>query len=296
LFVSQNATGIFFVIKFLFIAYNILSYQKPYLIVGTNGTQATRLRTGVFRSSSSRKVCTMELPQDLVEPESLLEFAERLNLSFSNLRLLSRALTHRSYLNEHPDAIEDNERLEFLGDAVLDFLVGSWLYHHMPEMAEGRLTSLRAALVRNDHLAVFAQKIDLGSALRLGRGEDESGGRYRSSVLGSAFEALIGAIYLDGGLPAVEDFIEPFLEDAVGSILLENKDRDSKSQLQEYTQANGLGTPSYVTISVSGPDHQRIYEVAVKIGESIFGVGQGRSKQAATKAAATEALRRLELI
>ncbi|MFN2197090.1 MAG: ribonuclease III, partial [Anaerolineales bacterium] len=150
----------------------------------------------------------MDTSRDLVETESPVDFNRRVGLSFNNLRLLTRALTHRSYLNEHPEAIEDNERLEFLGDAILDFLVGSWLYHHMPEMAEGRLTSLRAALVRNDRLAVFADEIDLGDALRLGKGEAESGGRHRASVLGSAFEALIGALYIDGGLDKVQTFVE----------------------------------------------------------------------------------------
>ncbi len=230
-----------------------------------------------------------------LEPETPTEFNIRNNLDFQNLRLLSRALTHRSFLNEHPEAIEDNERLEFLGDAVLDFMVGSWLYHHMPEMAEGRLTSLRAALVRNEQLAVFAIKIDLGAALRLGKGEADSGGRLRSSVLGSGFEALIGAIYIDGGLEKVQEFLEPMLDEAIGNVLLDNKDRDPKSQLQEYTQANGLGTPSYVTLAVSGPDHLRTYRVKVVLGEEVYGIGEGRSKQAATKAAALDALVRLEI-
>lgn len=237
----------------------------------------------------------MDKGQDLFETESPVEFNRRTGLEFQNLRLLSRALTHRSYLNEHPEAIEDNERLEFLGDAVLDFLVGAWLYQHMPEMAEGRLTSLRAALVRNDQLAVFAEEIDLGDALRLGKGESESGGRQRTSVLGSAFEALVGALYIDGGLEKVQRFVEPMLEDAVDFILLDNKDRDSKSRLQEYTQANGLGTPVYTPVSMSGPDHQRIYVVNVVVNDQVIGQGQGRSKQAATKAAATDALKRLNL-
>jgi ribonuclease III len=230
-----------------------------------------------------------------LEPESPTEFNSRNKLEFENLRLLSRALTHRSFLNENPEAIEDNERLEFLGDAVLDFLVGSWLYHHMPEMAEGRLTSLRAALVRNDQLALFARKINLGSALRLGKGESDSGGRHRSSVLGSGFEALVGAIYIDGGLEKVQKFLEPMLGEVIENLLLDNKDRDPKSQLQEFTQANGLGTPSYETLAVSGPDHLRTYKVKVVVGTEVYGYGEGHSKQAATKAAALDALARLEL-
>lgn len=234
-------------------------------------------------------------PLDSLELESPDAFIRRLNLRLNSPNIISRALTHRSYVNEHPETLEDNERLEFLGDAVLDFLVGEWLYHHMPEMSEGRLTSLRAALVRNEQLAEFARSINLGSALRLGRGEDESGGRQRFSLLGSAFEALVGAIYIDQGLQSVRDFIEPMLESAVAEILTENLDRDAKSILQEYTQSHGLGTPAYRTISVNGPDHQRVYEVEVVISGEIFGRGRGANKQAATKVAAGAALCELGL-
>ena len=232
---------------------------------------------------------------DSLELEAPEAFIERLHLQLNNQNIILRALTHRSYINEHPESLEDNERLEFLGDAVLDFLVGEWLYHHMPEMPEGRLTSLRAALVRNEQLAEFARLLKLGSALRLGRGEDESGGRERFNLLGSAFEALVGAIYVDQGLQAVRDFIEPMLEIAVAEILTENLDRDAKSILQEHTQSSGLGTPAYRTISVNGPDHQRIYEVEVVISGKVYGSGQGANKQAATKAAAHAALYALGL-
>jgi ribonuclease III len=229
-------------------------------------------------------------PLESLEIESPEAFVKRLNLHLNTPNIITRALTHRSYVNEHPETLEDNERLEFLGDAVLDFLVGEWLYHHMPEMPEGRLTSLRAALVRNEQLAEFARLLKLGSALRLGRGEDESGGRERFNLLGSAFEALVGAIYVDRGLQAVRDFIEPMLEKAVAEILNENLDRDAKSILQEYTQSSGMGTPAYRTISVNGPDHQRVYEVEVVISGEVYGRGQGANKQAATKSAAQAAL------
>src|SRR5512143_1383664 len=145
--------------------------------------------------------------------ESPREFSQRLKLPFSDYLLLSRALTHRSYLNEHPEALEDNERLEFLGDAVLDFLVGAWLYNHFPEMAEGELTRLRSALVRTEQLAEFAQQIALGSAMRLGRGEAEGGGRERLALLCATFESLIGALFLDGGIEAVSKFVEPMLHE-----------------------------------------------------------------------------------
>jgi ribonuclease III len=234
--------------------------------------------------------------EELEQLESPAAFAQRVGLSFKNIRLLAQALTHRSYINEHLDAIGDNERLEFLGDAILDFLVGLWLYHHLPEMAEGRLTSLRAALVRNEQLADFARKLELGNALMLGRGEAESGGRERYSVLGSAFEAIVGALYIDSDLETVQAFIEPFLEDAVAEILIDNSDHDPKSRLQEYTQAKGMGTPVYENVSISGPDHQRQYVVNVLVNQQIVGTGNGHSKQAATKAAAQDALNKLGIV
>ena len=174
----------------------------------------------------------MALHQGDLRVESPQEFAERNALPFENLLLLNRALTHRSFLNENPGALEDNERLEFLGDAVLDFVVGAWLYHHFPEMAEGDLTRLRAALVKTSQLADFGQQIGIGKALRLGRGEEENGGRKRKAMLCAAFEALIGALCLDAGVEAVEVFTFPFLERAVVDILKEQSDRDPKSMLQ----------------------------------------------------------------
>jgi len=223
------------------------------------------------------------------EPAS--ELSRRLNLSFENLSLLTRALTHRSYVNENPEATEDNERLEFLGDAVLDFIVGAWVYHRFPEMPEGNLTKIRSALVRNDQLAVFARDLGLGNALRLGRGEHIMGGSHRDALLGSTFEAVIGAIYLDSGLKAVEAVVNPLLEEAQDSIL--NRIHDPKSQLQEWAQSQKMGAPRYQTISMSGPDHAKIFEVEVQIGEEVVGRGVGSSKHNAQSAAAGEALEKL---
>jgi ribonuclease III len=212
--------------------------------------------------------------------------AENLRALFSDYRLMTRALTHRSYLNEHPEALEDNERLEFLGDAVLDFLVGAWLYNRFPEMAEGSLTRLRAALVGNDQLARFSKVLGLGRVMLLGKGEDESGGRDRTALLGATFEALVGALYLDQGIPAVSKFAEPLLEAATEEILDGRNDLDPKSLLQEWAQSQGHGTPYYQTISASGPDHAKIYEVEVILQGKVYGRGSGHSKQAAAKAAA----------
>jgi ribonuclease III len=227
--------------------------------------------------------------------ESPHDLARRISLKFVNIELLTRALTHRSYINEHKEAIGDNERLEFLGDAVLDFLVGAWLYNHYPEMAEGQLTRMRAALVGNQQLADFAREIDLGSAMRLGRGEAENGGRDRQALLGATFEAVIGALYLDQGTQPVRKFVEPMLASAAEDIIDVRGDQDAKSQLQEWSQSQGYGPPTYQTISDSGPDHDKCFELEVIINGQIYGRGQGHSKQEAAKAAAKATLELLGL-
>lgn len=223
--------------------------------------------------------------------ESASDLSRRLGLSFSNLSLLTRALTHRSYVNENPSSPEDNERLEFLGDAVLDFIVGAWVYNRFPEMPEGELTKMRSAIVRNDQLARYARSIRLGGALRLGRGEFSTGGSQRDGLLGSAFEALIGALYLDAGLEAVEAFVHPLLEESQDFILEEI--HDPKSVLQEWAQAEKMGAPQYVTISSSGPDHAKVFEVEVRIQGMTYGRGHGSSKHIAARIAAQTALESL---
>lgn len=224
--------------------------------------------------------------------ESASSLNARLGLSFSNLSLLTRALTHRSYTNEHPYTVEDNERLEFLGDAVLDFVVGEWAYHHFPEMPEGNLTKIRSFLVRNERLAEFARKLDLGSALRLGRGEKSSGGYSRESLLGSAFEAVIGAIYLDSDLNKVRNFLIPMFESIEERLLDEVE--DPKSELQETSQALKLGTPHYHVVNITGPDHARIYEVEVLIVGEAKGRGTGTSISLAERSAAQDALEKFK--
>jgi len=222
-------------------------------------------------------------------------FAQGLGLEFNDPLLLTRALTHRSYLNENPESLEDNERLEFLGDAVLDFLVGAWLYNRFPEMPEGNLTRLRSALVRTENLAQFAGEIKLGDVMLLGHGESEGGGRERPALLCATFEALIGAMYIDKGIEAVKVFINPLLESATQQILSGNRDKDPKSMLQEWAQSQGLGTPYYRTVSSFGPDHAKSFEVDVHIGNTVHGSGIGHSKQIAAKIAAEQALKELEI-
>ena len=209
--------------------------------------------------------------------------------------LLQRALTHRSYLNEHSEVIEDNERLEFLGDAVLDFFVADWVYHHFPEMAEGDLTKLRSALVKTEQLAEFARQLGLGEMMLLGKGEAESGGRNRVNLLCATFEAVIGAIYLDGGIEEVQKFLKPIVEKTAEEIIAQNKEREPKSVLQEWAQSNGYGPPAYRTISVRGPEHAKTFEVEVYIGNRCYGKGEGPNKRVASKNAAKMALKSLGL-
>ena len=226
-------------------------------------------------------------PNYIEEPQELIS---RLNLPIKNVMLLSFALTHRSYLNENPEALVDNERLEFLGDAVLDFVVGAWLYRRYPEMPEGDLTRMRSGLVHTEQLAEFARKIQLGNAMRLGRGETQSGGRSRSALLCDSFEAVIGALYLDSNVDKVMEFLEPMLIEAADDMLSSHKIDDPKSLFQEWSQAHHAATPQYVTRNSSGPDHSKVFEVDVLVNGEIFGSGSGHSKQAATKAAAADAI------
>ena len=216
---------------------------------------------------------------------------------FLNQELLKRALTHTSYANEHMTnggaMMEDNERLEFLGDAILDFVAAKWLYHHFPELDEGRLTSLRAALVRASTLAQFAESIQLSDYLLLGKGEAESGGRHRANILSDAFEALMGALYLDQGFEAVCAYFEQMIERVAPVVLNENLDRDPKSQLQEWSQARLAVTPRYKLVTAEGPDHAKTFTVEVWLGDIVAAVGTGSSKQVAEQSAARTALNSL---
>jgi len=227
------------------------------------------------------------------EPSDL---EHKLDIVFRDKSLLQRALTHRSYINEHPNfPFEDNERLEFLGDAVIDFLSGEYLYHRFPELPEGPLTSLRSTLVRRETLACFAQDLELGHYLLMGYGEAESGGRERPTVLADAFEALAGAVYLDQGLDALQRFFQPFMEKKVAGALRDEADKDPKSRLQELAQSQTCHTPRYLTVSESGPDHAKEFTIQVSIGGKAYGQGTGPSKQLAAQAAAQAALERIEV-
>lgn len=218
------------------------------------------------------------------------EFGRDADLHFKDPGLLTRALTHRSYLNEHFDSVEDNERLEFLGDAALDFLSGAYLYKHFPEMDEGQLTRLRSALVRTEQLAEFAKQIELGESLFLGHGEELTGGRERLVLLCAGFEAVMGALYLDQGIVGVEAYMEPRFDAAVASAMQDESLFDARSQLQIWAQGERGKTPQYETVDTLGPEHAREFVVAVRIGRQVVGEGRGPSKQAAAQAAAAQAL------
>jgi len=222
------------------------------------------------------------------------EFARKAGLEFGNPSLLLRALTHRSYVNEYPDALEDNERLEFLGDAALGFLSATWLYNRFPEMNEGQLTRLRSSLVCTEQLGRFAVEVDLGAALLLGQGEQSSGGRERPGLLCDAFEALVGALFLDGGMESVRAFIEPRFEHVVVRTLDDGSLIDARSLLQMWAQSKMGETPQYETLETSGPDHALDFLVQALIKGKEVGRGRGRSKQEAAQSAAADALQRTD--
>jgi ribonuclease-3 len=226
---------------------------------------------------------------------SAAAFSNRLGLVFRDLVLLGTALTHRSYLNEHPDVeSDDNERLEYLGDAVLDFLIAARLYGEYPHAREGELTRLRAALVRRETLSRFAAEIELGSYLLMGRGEEETGGRLRPAILCAAFEALVGALYLDQGLDSVAALVLPLVDAEIAVRATPGMDKDPKSRLQELAQGSIGLTPHYETAGAEGPEHAKLFRVEVLIGDIVCGMGEGPSKQAAAQRAATDALNRID--
>lgn len=219
---------------------------------------------------------------------------------FRDPRLLTRALTHASYANEHaadPDipGAADNERLEFLGDAVLDFVAGAWLFQAYPDFDEGRLTRARAALVKAASLARFAEAAGLPARLLLGKGEAEAG-RTRLNILADAFEALLGALYLDQGLEAVRAFLEPMLAAALPDILGGDLDRDPKSVIQEWSQALLGVTPRYRLVTTTGPDHARVFHTELWLADLLVASGEGPSKQVAEQLAAREAIGREDAI
>lgn len=230
------------------------------------------------------------------KPDTQPSFEDILGVKFHNEDLLTQALTHRSFVNEYDgdEAIRDNERLEFLGDAILDVIVADMLFHRYPNVSEGELTQLRAALVKTESLAMIGTKFRLGEYLRIGRGEENSGGRERVNNLCRGFEAVIGAMYLDGGLKTVEDFVLPSLLELLDYVLENNLHIDARSELQERIQATLSITPSYRVAGADGPDHAKEFHMEVTIGEVVIGTGIGTSKRSAAQEAARKALLHLQ--
>lgn len=222
------------------------------------------------------------------------ELESAIDYRFSDRGLLAEALTHRSFINEAGEqGARDNERLEFFGDAVIDFFLSHLLLERFPDSREGELTRIRASLVGEENLADLARRIDLGRHLKLGRGEQKSGGREKRSLLADAYEALVAALYLDGGATPVRRLVEshfgPLLEGGAAVSVA----RDCKTEFQELAQALRGTVPRYVHREPSGPDHERIFAVAAFIGEERFGEGAGKTKKEAEQAAARAGLDRL---
>lgn len=216
------------------------------------------------------------------------ELQERIGYSFQDIRHLHLALTHSSYANEYKlHKVHHNERLEFLGDAVLEIVSSDFLYRNYPSMSEGEMSKKRASLVCEPALAASAREICLGKYLMLGKGEQLNGGADRDSILSDAFEAVIGAIYLDGGLPPAQTFIYAYV---LNDIEHKSLRQDSKTILQEMLQKDHKGPISYELIDTQGPEHNRIFVMQVKLGDRVIGTGRGRTKQAAGQDAAYHAI------
>ncbi len=225
----------------------------------------------------------------------LTDLQEILGVTFNHLSLLETALVHSSYVNENPACVSGhNERLEFLGDAVLDFIVADKLYQDSPDFTEGKMTKRRAALVRRDTLARVARSIRLGDFLYMGKGEEASGGRNKTPNLAGALEAVIAAVYLDRGAVATGDMVVRLLGEEWERVVSQGTGVDYKSKLQEVSQARFQLTPAYRLVDESGPDHDKRFTVEVKVGAEIMGNGVGKSKKLAETEAARTALELLD--
>jgi ribonuclease III len=223
------------------------------------------------------------------------DFEQKIGISFNNINTLKLALTHRSYVNEHKSVNEHNERLEFLGDAVLELIISDYLFKKYPKRPEGELTSFRAALVRTDSLANTSRELDIGKYLMLSKGEEDTGGRKKNYLLANAFEAIVGAIYIDKGYEQSRDFVLGYLIKKLEYIVKHRLDIDSKTKIQEVIQEKYKVTPIYEIVSEKGPDHEKTFTVVIKIEDNIIGKGTGMSKQKAEEKAAQKGLNYLEM-
>ena len=225
----------------------------------------------------------------------LAALQELLGVNFREMSLLEQALVHSSYINENPAAVSgNNERLEFLGDAVLDVIVAEKLYRDFPDFSEGEMTKLRASLVRRETLARVARVIGLGDFLYLGKGEESSGGRDKTANLAGALEAVIAAVYLDQGTAATRDLIIRLLDTEWMKVIDRDAGVDYKSKLQEQVQSRFQSMPAYRLVSETGPDHDKRFTAEVIVNDAVLGRGTGKSKKTAETAAARSALMKLD--
>lgn len=226
----------------------------------------------------------------------LKKLEKNLDLKFNNPSLLKEALTHRSYLNEFKkQKIQSNERLEFLGDSILSFIVSSWLFEEFPIFPEGKLTNLRSNLVKTTSLAQIAQKLKIGDYLLLSKGEKDSSGQKNPTLIANALEAIIGAVFLDQGIESVQIFIKRNFQSILKETIKTGRLKDYKSLLQEKIQAQMSESPIYKTIKEQGPEHNKIFTVSVMTDRGALATGEGKSKQKAEQQAAKEALEKISL-
>lgn len=226
---------------------------------------------------------------------TLSQLEKILQLNYLDIQHLNQALIHRSYLNEiRGQNLKSNERYEFLGDAVLELWSSHRLFTDFPDLAEGDLTNLRALIVRTENLAAVAQKLHLGDYLMLSRGEENNGGRLNISLLADTFEAIIGSLYLDQGYSAVDTFLTRVMAESIKHFSSQQVFKDPKSLFQEVAQAKSGITPHYQTLSESGPDHKKIFEVGVYLADKLIATGIGPSKQAAEESASSTAFQKLK--
>lgn len=234
-----------------------------------------------------------KLKSKIKEPSSESQIEERINYTFHNKNLLLEALTHKSYSNENK-LLYSNERLEFLGDAVLNLIISDYLIKRFPDSPEGDLSKLRAIIVNEETLSRIAKGIRLGDDLLLGKGEDLTGGREKPSLLSDTLEALIAAIYLDSGIDEAYTFVKRFFDEEIRNRISEGLSYDFKTELQEYCQGKFGLLPRYHVTKESGPDHKKVFEVRLFIKDEPYGTGIGKTKKKAEQRAAQEALEKLK--
>ncbi len=226
-------------------------------------------------------------------PKALTGLEQKIGHTFKDIGILERAVTHSSFSNEMKskgEAVKCNERLEFLGDSVLSIVVSEYLFLHYPDLPEGDLSRIRAGAVCEKTLAGFSRALDLGSYLRLGHGEEITNGRSRASILADAFEALLAAIYLDGGIETVKPFLMPYVTEEIGRIVSSGSTRDYKTLLQQIVQQEQGEILEYITTKEYGPAHKKTFEVEARLNSNVIGHGIGGTKRAAEQMAAKEAL------